>query len=249
MSVPTATHETAATMGPQRRQALVDQVVLDHLWLARTLAHRYRDRGESLDDLVQVACLGLVKAAAAYRSGLGHSFCAYAVPTVMGELRRHFRDKGWDVRPPRRLQELRSRIRRVEEELGQTLGRAATAQEVAAALKVPREEVDEARAAAVGYSSVSLDGPPTGSDEGLSWGDMLPDQSGPEDGDLLGSLAVGPLLSALPARDQRILALRYYGGWTQQQIAQDIGVTQMQVSRLLTQALARLRRSAGIDHA
>lgn len=225
------------------RTSLVERVVLDHLGTARSLAWRYRDKGENFEDLVQVAYLGLVKAARGYRPGEGHSFAAYAVPTVTGELRRHFRDKGWDVRPPRRLQELRVRIRDAEERLGQNLGRMTTAAELAKELQVSVEDIEQTRSASAGYSAVSLDAPVGGDTTGMVLGDLLPADD-PDDGPetVLDAMAVQPLLAALPPRDQLILAMRYFRGCTQQQIADEIGVTQMQVSRLIRQALDCLRR-------
>jgi RNA polymerase sigma-B factor len=225
------------------RTSLVERVVLDHLSTARSLAWRYRDKGENFEDLVQVAYLGLVKAARGYRPGEGHSFAAYAVPTVTGELRRHFRDKGWDVRPPRRLQELRVRIRDAEERLGHDLGRTTTAAELARELEVTVEDIEQTRSASAGYSAVSLDAPVGGDAAGMVLGDLLPAEE-PDDSPemVLDSMAVEPLLAALPPRDQLILAMRYFRGCTQQQIADEIGVTQMQVSRLIRQALDSLRR-------
>jgi RNA polymerase sigma-B factor len=235
--------EKAAGCGnPQERQRLLDEVVLLNLPVARGLAARYRDRGESMEDLVQVACLALVKAAKGYEPGKGRGFLPYAVPTITGELRRHFRDRGWDVRPPRRVQEMRLSIASAASDLSQQLGRAPTVPELAEQLEVGEEEVIETLAAAQGYSATSLDAPCDG-DEGLP----LAETMGRDDENLekvVDSLAVGPLLASLPPRDRHILCLRFYRGWTQSQIAEDIGVTQMQVSRLLSRALSRLRKSA-----
>src|SRR4051812_25207812 len=143
--------------------------------LARSLAARYRDRGEPLDDLIQVAYLGLVKAARQYRPGAGQNFPAYAVPTMNGELRRYFRDHGWDVRPPRRLQELRARARRTEEELRQDLGREPRPAELAERLEISDQELRELRVAAEGYCAYSLDAPPLGVDPHQWTGDALAD--------------------------------------------------------------------------
>jgi RNA polymerase sigma-B factor len=242
-------HDAAA---PTQCPEQVERLVREHMPLARGIASRYRDRGESHDDLVQVAYLGLVKAARNYRPGEGFSFAAYAVPTMTGELRRHFRDRGWDVRPPRRLQELRGRLREVEDRLSQELARCPTTQELAERLEVDPHEVDEARLAAEGYNSISLDAPPPGTeatdwagadsaaDVHLAHADLEPSAVD----DLLDAAAVRPLINQLSERDQLILALRFYGGATQQQIADRIGVTQMQVSRLLSQLLTRLRAAA-----
>jgi RNA polymerase sigma-B factor len=227
----------------------VERLVREHMPLARGIAGRYRDRGESLDDLVQVAYLGLVKAARNYRPGDGFSFKAYAVPTMTGELRRHFRDRGWDVRPPRRLQELRARLREAEETLSQQLARKPTSQELADHLGVDLHELDQARLASEGYNALSLDAPPPGVDS-ADWAgaDSAADVhlAQEDDGDdvldgLVDEAAVRPLIARLDDREQLILALRFYGGYTQQQIADRIGVTQMQVSRLLSQLLLRLR--------
>ncbi len=230
---------------PQRR----DQLVRRHMPLARSLALRYRDRGEPLDDLVQVAYLGLVKASRSYRPELGATFEAYAVPTVTGELRRHFRDHGWDVRPPRRLQELRARLGPAREDLRQELAREPTSAELAARLEVTLADLDEVRRASDNYHALSLDAPPPGED-GRDWASSVADLHGQavsDDGALdavLDMTAVAPLLAELDPRDQLIIALRFYGGCTQQQIAERIGVTQMQVSRLLSQVLERLRARA-----
>lgn len=229
------------------RRRLLDEVVLLNLPVARGLAARYRDRGEVFDDLLQVASLALVKAAQGYEPGKGRGFLAYAVPTITGELRRHFRDRGWDVRPPRRLQELRLAIESAAQELSQTSGHAPTVAELAEHLGVGEEEVLEAVAAAQGYTASSLDAPCDGED-GVPLGETL----GCEDEDLervVDCLAVEPLLATLSPRDRHILSLRFYRGWTQSQIAEDIGVTQMQVSRLLSKALAKLRQEVMADAA
>jgi RNA polymerase sigma-B factor len=220
----------------------VDELVHEHLSLARSLAWRYRNRGETQDDLTQVAYLGLVMAAQRYREGDGPGFAAYAVPTITGELRRHFRDKGWEVRPPRRLQEIQSGVREAEETLRQRLSREPTSAEVGEYLGVAPRELMEARSAAGGYTACSLDAP-TDSNGGSDWVDHVPADSAAEESldQLVDSLSVQPLLDELSQREQLIIALRYYQGCTQQQIADQIGVTQMQVSRLLAQSLARLR--------
>jgi RNA polymerase sigma-B factor len=237
----------AQAASPTERRRLLDEVVLLNMPLARSLAARYRDRGEPLDDLVQVAYLALVKAAHGYCPGRGRGFVAYAVPTITGELRRHFRDRGWQVRPPRRLQELRLALEVAAHDLSQDLGRAPTVAELAAQLDVPQEDVVETLAAAQGYSATSLDAPADGPD-GTPLGETL----GAEDAELdrvLDTLVVTPMLAGLPPRDRRILALRFFRGWTQSQIAEDIGVTQMQVSRLLAKALRRLREQAPVEAA
>jgi RNA polymerase sigma-B factor len=230
----------------------VDGLVRRHMPLARSVAGRYRERGESRDDLLQVAYLGLVKAARNYRPGEGFNFAAYAVPTMTGELRRHFRDHGWDVRPPRRLQELRGRLRETEDILSQELGRRPTRTELAERLDVDAHEIDEVRMASEGYNTLSLDAPPPGTDAS-DWAgtdsaaDVQLARSEAREDDLDGLVdadAVRPLINQLSEREQLILAMRFSGDATQQQIADRIGVTQMQVSRLLSQLLHRLRTAA-----
>jgi len=247
---PAGAPDAEARMGTDLSPEAVDRLVREHMSLARGIAVRYRDRGESLDDLVQVAYLGLVKAARNYRPGEGFNFAAYAVPTRTGELRRHFRDRGWDVRPPRRLQELRGRLREAEDTLSQELARRPTTEELAQRLQVDVHELDEARMASEGYNAVSLDAPPPGT-EASDWAgaDSAADVHLAHEADdstldgLLDEVAVRPLINQLSEREQLILALRFYGGCTQQQIADRIGVTQMQVSRLLSQVLRRLREA------
>ncbi|NAZ77738.1 sigma-70 family RNA polymerase sigma factor [Kineococcus sp. T13] len=215
-----------------------DDLVLDHLDLAQSLAARYRNRGESFDDLVQVAYLGLVKAAHRYRPDAGSSFAAYAAPTITGEIRRHFRDHGWDVRPPRRLQELRARLRTVQADLEQRGG--CTDEALAAELGATVAEVREARQASNAYSAVSLDARYGGDGDDTTLADTLV-----AEGD--GAAAVDDLValadatSDLGGRERRILALRFYADATQSQIAADLGISQMQVSRLLSALLRRLR--------
>jgi RNA polymerase sigma-B factor len=224
------------------REALLERATVSQLGLARSMAMRYRDRGEPLEDLVQVANLALVMAVQRYRPDQGVPFAAFAVPTITGELRRHFRDRGWNVRPPRRLQELRARMQNVTHDLSQELGHAPTTEQLAQRLGVEAEEVREAEKAAEGYHSLSLDAPATTAD-----GPQLVDWLGEIDeqyGHTVDALAVRPLLARLDERMRHILCLRYYRGCTQQQIADEIGVTQMQVSRLISQALTRLRQDA-----
>lgn len=211
-----------------------------HLALADTLARQYAHRGIDLDDLVQVARLGLVLAAERFRPGLGSCFEAFAVPTIRGELRRHFRDHGWTVRPPRRIQELRARTRQARTEFEQVEGREPTATDLAGVLRVSALEIDECAAAESGYSPLSLDAEAGdhrtplcerlgADDEGI---DSLPDQ-----------LTLHRELRHLTARERRILAWRFWEELTQEQIAARLGVSQMQVSRLLSGILARLRTS------
>jgi RNA polymerase sigma-B factor len=225
---------------PGRREQLLDEVVLLNLEVARAIARRYRNRGEPDDDLVQVASLGRVKAARGYDPARGETFLAYAVPTLTGEIKRHFRDRGWDIRPPRRVQDLRPALTRAREELSQDLGRSPTVQELCRHLGVDENDVTETLASASCYSVRSLDAP-VGGDDGPPLADVVADRDeGGLDG-LVDQIALEPLLAQLPERDRHILCLRFYQGWTQSQIAEDVGVTQMQVSRVLSRVLSQLR--------
>lgn len=223
---------------------MIDDVVISQLGLARSVAARYRDRGQPMDDLVQVANLALVLAAQRYRPGQGVSFAAYAVPTIAGELRRHFRDRSWDVRPPRRIQELRAHVQTTAQVLAQEHGRTATTNEVAERLGVEVGEVIETLTAVAGYRTVSLDAP-----DGMGTTTLADAMGGPDPTleQVVDIESVRPLLAQLGERDRRILGLRFFRGCTQQEIAEEIGVTQMQVSRLLTQALSRVRDQALVD--
>jgi RNA polymerase sigma-B factor len=220
-------------------QRLRQQLVVLNVPVATSIALRYRGRGESIDDLVQTAHLGLVKAVKGFDPHRGQDLLAYAVPTISGEVKRHFRDQGWDIRPPRRVQELRGEVERASADLTQKLGRAPRLSEIARHLGADEEDVVECVASADLYHVHSLDAPVGGmQDRSVSEtiGELDP---------LLGQiddvLSVRPLLEKLSPRDRRILSLRYFSGWTQQQIADDVGVTQMQISRLLSSALRRLR--------
>jgi RNA polymerase sigma-B factor len=230
---------------PEEERRLRHALVVANVPVATSIALRYRARGESMEDLVQAAHLGLVKAVNGFDPERGRDFLAYAVPTISGEVKRHFRDQGWDIRPPRRVQELRAEVDHAAGELTQSLGRSPRLSEIAAHLGVGEDDVVECVASADLYHVHSLDAPVGGADD-LAVGDTLGDLD-PLLGKIDDVLSVRPLIDRLSPRDRRILALRYFSGWTQQQIADDVGVTQMQVSRLITKALRRLRE--GIDAA
>jgi RNA polymerase sigma-B factor len=218
------------------------KIIEDLLPLATHLAGRFRNRGEPFDDLVQVANLALIKAVDGFDPDRGVSFSSYAVPFIAGELKRHFRDKTWHVRVPRRLQELSLQINRATDELTQRLGRSPTVSDLAEHLEIGEEEAIEALEAAGAYHSLSLDAP-AGGEDGAS---TLVDLIGTEDSDLEGvdaRVALPPLLATLPAREQRILAMRFFGNMTQSQIATELGISQMHVSRLITKALSTLRHA------
>lgn len=234
----------ACAQEPFEQQDLVEEIVRLHLPAARGLASRYRDRGIPTEDLMQVAALGLIKAVRGYDCDLGPGFMAYATVTITGEIKRYFRDTGWAVRPSRRLQELRPRIARATGELSQDLGRAPTVKELAAHLGVSMDDVLETMACGGGYSALSLDAPPDG--ERGSWADHLPDTdttlaSTPD------RLTLQALLAELPPRERTILAMRFFADKTQTEIGAEVGVTQMQVSRLLSHALRRLREGMEAD--
>jgi RNA polymerase sigma-B factor len=210
--------------------------------LAEYLARRFRNRGEHFDDLVQVANLGLIKSVDGYDPTRGAAFTSYAIPMIVGELKRHFRDKGWDVRVPRRLQELRLEISKVSGDLAQDLGRSPTVADLATRLGVSEEEVIEGLDCGQAYRALSLDAPAgDGTDPGAAGlGDLL----GGEDPDMQNvenREALRPLLAKLSEREQKIIAMRFHGNLTQSQIAADLGISQMHVSRLLAGALRSLR--------
>jgi len=218
---------------------LRDEVVVLNMGVARAIASRYRDRGIGKEDLMQAAYVGLVKAVQGFDPSFDRDFLSYAVPTVTGEVKRYFRDFGWTVRPPRRVQELQAQISRASSELSQNLHRSPKAREVAAFLSVNVDSVVEALAADGCFTPASLD-VPVGEDGSTSLGELL----GEEDADLgraEARIMLAPAVRRLAVRDRRILELRFFHGWTQEQIAGDIGVTQMQVSRLLSRILSDLR--------
>ena len=223
-----------------KRARLRDQLVEIHLPLVEYLARRFRNRGEPLDDLVQVATIGLIKSVDRFDLERGVEFSTYATPTIVGEIKRHFRDKGWAIRVPRRLQELKLSLTKATSDLSQKNGRAPTVAELAGYLELTEEEILEGLESANAYSAVSLDAPDGGDDDSPAVADSL----GMIDEALEGveyRESLKPLLDKLPAREKRILMLRFFGGMTQSQIANDLGISQMHVSRLLARTLAQLR--------
>ena len=224
-----------AIRGP--RTALVEL----HLPLAEHLARRFRNRGEAYDDLLQVASLALLNAIDRFDVDRGLEFSTFATPTIIGEIKRHFRDKGWAVRVPRRLQDLRLRLNQATEELSHKLGRSPTVGELAVHLELSPDEVLEVMESANAYTTVSLDGAGEGDDEGASLVDTLGDDDISLD-HVVQRESLRPLLDALPARERRILVLRFFHGMTQSEIAEEIGISQMHVSRLLARTLDQLRR-------
>ncbi|HUR50617.1 MAG TPA: RNA polymerase sigma factor SigF [Mycobacteriales bacterium] len=228
------------------RGAIRDELVQGHLPLVEYLARRFAGRGEPLDDLIQVATIGLIKAVDRFDPDRGVEFSTYATPTIAGEIKRHFRDKGWAVRVPRRLQELKLALTRASSDLTQSLGRSPTVAELAGYLNLSEEEILEGLESAHAYSTVSLDAPDSDDDDGPAVADSL----GMVDDALEGveyRESLKPLLEALPPREKRILVLRFFSGMTQSQIASELGISQMHVSRLLARTLAQLREGLLAD--
>lgn len=230
------TRELLDRLGRLRRgdghwSALRAEIVRRHLSLVRALAWRFRDRGEDLDDLVQVATLGLLHAVDRFDPDRGAEFTTYATPTIVGELKRHLRDRAGAVRVPRRLQERHAAISRASVDLYQRLGRSPTVHELAAETGLTDEEVLEALESAQAHTTVPLDA--TDPTESHDTADAL-------DG-IEYRAALRPLLDRLPPRDKRILVLRFFAHRTQSEIAAELGISQVQVSRLLTRTLATLR--------
>ena len=229
----------ADTSDEDRRQAREDLVRL-HLPLVEHLTRRFLNRGEPYDDLVQVGTIGLIKAIDRFDSDRGVEFSTYATPTIVGEIKRHFRDKGWAIRVPRRLQELRAAISSASAELTQEIGRSPTVAEIARKIGVTEEEVIEGLESANAYATLSLDAGDSSEDGTLS---MLSSMG--EDDEALEHVenreSIKPLLEELDPREKHILTLRFFRGMTQSQIAAEIGVSQMHVSRLLTRTLNHLR--------
>jgi RNA polymerase sigma-B factor len=221
-----------------------DALVARFLPLARQLARRYQRTGEPLDDLVQVASLGLLKAIDRFDPDRATAFSSFAVPTILGELKRYFRDKGWSVRVPRDLQELAVRVDRLGEELARELGRAPTPTEMSERLGVSTEQVLEAREAAGAYRAISLERPRAEDEEG---GDAYAEVVGGDDpGFRLAEDAatVQRLMRVLTDREREVLRLRFVEDLTQSEIGERVGVSQMHVSRLIRQSIARLRTVA-----
>lgn len=219
------------------REQVREELVAMHLPLVRHIAQRYADRGEPFDDVVQAGTIGLIHAVDRYEPERGAAFSTYAVPTIIGSIRRHFRDSTWSMKVPRRLQELRGRIDAAHDQLAQELGRSPTVAEIARRADLDPQDVLDALELAHARELAPLD-PPTS--EGSSIADRI--------GDVDASLAavedratVERLMNTLPERERAIVAMRFFDGMSQSQIADQVGISQMHVSRLLTQSLNRLR--------
>ncbi|MFR3274290.1 MAG: RNA polymerase sigma factor SigF [Collinsella phocaeensis] len=218
-----------------------EKLVMSHLNLVRFLANKFKNRGEPIDDLMQVGYLGLLKAIDRFDPARGLEFTTYATPTIMGEIKRHFRDKGWSVRVPRRLQELSAKVNQATDELTTELQRSPTVEEIARYLDVTVDEVLEAMESSSAYSSVPLEAP------GSSDSDDAPsvlDRYASEDSELAFTddrLVIEEALAGFSPREREVIELRFVKGMTQIEIAQKLGISQVQVSRLLRRTLKKIQ--------
>ena len=231
--------EMRAGTSEERRLELVDELIETNVVVARSMAARYRNRGIDIDDLEQVALVGLIKAARRFDAAAGHDFLSYAVPTVRGELRRHFRDSGWMIRVPRRVQQMQARIKEAQHELEAQLGCSPRPSEVAAHLGVDVDEVVEALAADGCFRPASIDSMGDAQERGT-----IAEMLGHDDrgfATLEAKLVLDTAVSRLSDRERLILRWRFEDERTQQEIADLVGLTQAQVSRTLTRILGRLR--------
>jgi RNA polymerase sigma-B factor len=245
-----ALHQRYAALAVEdpQRQKLREQLIAGYLPVAENIARRFANRGEPLEDLVQVATVGLINAVDRFEPGRGAHFFSFAIPTITGELRRYFRNHGWSTQVPRRLKDLHVAIRSAQRELSQQLGRAPRPSEIAKRLGISVSEVIEGLQAGEAYRSSSLD-------------ELLSSEGGGTAtlGEFVGGLdaeleviddreVLRPLLAQLPPRERTILALRFFRGLTQTQIAEQVGMSQMHVSRLLHQTLTSLQDSMAVLH-
>ncbi|MEA5360971.1 SigB/SigF/SigG family RNA polymerase sigma factor [Amycolatopsis sp., V23-08] len=233
----------ALPAGHPDRRRLRELLILEHLPLAENIATRFNGRGQPRDDLVQVARMGLVKAVDRFDPAQGADFLSFAVPTVMGEIRRFFRDTGWAMRVPRALKELRGRLNQGTTDLAQLLGRAPTPTELAGHLGIDVETVRDGLHAANCYETSSLDRP-----AGDAGGATVADSVGEVDARIElveDHQTIAPLLQGLPSRERAIVMMRFFDEMSQSQIAARVGVSQMQVSRILSKVLSDLRAQLG----
>ncbi len=236
-----AFHRLASLPAGRQRDELRERIVEAWLPMAERLAGRFRSRGESFEDLRQVAALGLVKAVDRYDPDRGNAFESYAVPTVTGEIKRHFRDHMWTLHVPRRVQDLRNRVRFACQDLSQSAsGRRPTVTEIAEHAGMSEEDVQAGLEALESFTALSLDAELPGSEDGYSLGDALgsPD---PALDTVVDREAVKPRLAALPERERAILYMRFFNDMTQSRIAEQLGISQMHVSRLISRCCSRLR--------
>ncbi len=219
-----------------------DQLVERMLPLVRRIALRYANRGQDLDDLIQVGSVGLLKAIERFQFGRGARLATYAEPTILGEIKRHFRDHGWTVRPPRDLQELNAKVNRANDDLSMRLGRSPTVAEIADHVDASIEDVLAALRASASYESTPLE-----SEGGvpIETGPLIVEDPSFDRAELLATLRIG--IAALSERDRKVVHLRFFEDLSQREIAQRIGVSQMQVSRILRAALQRIRLELDAD--
>ncbi|AXE89879.1 MULTISPECIES: RNA polymerase sigma factor SigF [unclassified Streptomyces] len=237
---------TSMPAGPER-DALRDEIVEAWLPMADRLAGRFRSRGESFEDLRQVAALGLVKAVDRYDPARGNAFESYAVPTITGEIKRHFRDHMWTLHVPRRVQDLRNRVRFASQDLSQTIsGRRPTVAEIAAHAKMSEEDVQVGLEALESFTALSLDAELPGSEDGYSLSDALGSVD-PALDTVVDREAVKSRLAALPERERAILYMRFFSDMTQSRIAEELGISQMHVSRLISRCCGRVREQVMRD--
>jgi RNA polymerase sigma-B factor len=237
----------ATALADPCRAELRSRLVTGYLPVARHIARRYSHKGEPLDDLEQVACIGLIKAVDRFEPDQGRAFLPFAVPTITGEVRRHFRDKTWSMRVPRRLKDLHVAIHNVTVELSQQLGRAPRPSDIAGRLQISLEEVLSALQAGEAYHAGSLDEPLTSS--GTATLQTTLGEPDPALDRFVRDYSLNPHLAALSTLERQILVMRFFEDMTQTQIAARIGVSQMQVSRLLSTILTALRTAIGMDGA
>lgn len=234
------THELFRRYKEQGDEAAREELIVNHLNLVRFLAGKFANRGENLEDLVQVGCIGLIKAIDRFEPERGLEFTTYATPTILGEIKRHFRDKGWSVRVPRRLQELSSRVNKTNDELTERLKRSPKVEEIAKELGVTTGEVLEAMESSSAYTSIPLEAGSVG-DEGSA---AVIDRFGVEDKMLAGSdnrMIIQEAVGHFTQEEQEIIKLRFVDGLTQVEIAQKLGVSQVHVSRFIRKILQKLK--------
>ena len=218
-----------------------DQLIVSHLNLVRFLASKFKNRGESLEDLIQVGTIGLIKAIDRFDPERGLEFTTYATPTIMGEIKRHFRDKGWSVRVPRRLQELSAKVNQMTDELTNQLQRSPSVEEIAESLGITVDEVLEAMESSSAYSSVPLEGGGSSEDEESP---SVIDHYVTEDADLASSddrIVLEEAIQDFSPRERDVIRMRFVDGLTQVEIAENLGISQVQVSRLLRRTLRRIQ--------
>jgi RNA polymerase sigma-B factor len=252
MAVSTATRGARFVPGTSEEQQLFarhqqgdrlarEELVRRFMPLARSLARRYDRSSEPFEDLLQVASLGLLKALDRFDPEMGHPFASFAVPTILGEMRRHFRDAGWSVHVPRGSQERALKVRDAQERLANERGRAPTVQELAQYLELGQDDVIDALQAIQAYESLSLDAPrPGATDEATSYGDAMGEEDARYELVELDA-TVSAVLGRIPQRERQILRMRFVEDLTQTEIAARVGISQMQVSRLLRRSLDQLR--------